>query len=170
MAKMMSPNTTIYYYPDNGFADPSKPTLAELNAGINLSCAIATGYTLNFTDSDTDDSKTICDEANVQNRGFSNYEASLTFYRAPIGATDLESQTFEVAYDLFKGNKRELGWLVSRQGYKSDVSFAANQPFSIFKVMNDYGQDVSGEGGAPIQFTVPFLQQGQAWPNLVATA
>lgn len=165
MAKMMSPNTTIYWYPENGFADAENPTLLELNAGTNISCAIVTGYTLNFTDSDTDDSKTICDEANVQSRGFSNYEASLTFFRAPIGATDLESQTFDTARALFKAQEHVTGWLVSRQGFKSGVAFAAGQHVSLFKVTSDFGQDVSADGGAPYQFTVPFLQAGEAIPN-----
>lgn len=166
MAKMMSPNTRIDWYPENGFANASAPTVLELNAGTNISCAITTGFTLGFTDSDTDDSKSICDEANVQNRGFDNYEASLSFFRAPIGATDAESLAYEAARSLFKAQDRVTGWLVIRQGYKSGVAYADGQHVSIFKVMSDYARDESGDGGAPILFTVPFLQQGEGHPNI----
>lgn len=168
--KMMSPNTRIDWYPLNGFANWEEPTIAELNAGTNISCAIAQGYTLNFTASDTDDSKTICDEGNVQNRGFANYEASLSFYRAPIDATDEQSTTFELARAIFKGNERVEGYLVSRHGWKSSVPYAAGQHVSIFHVMSDLSRTVSGEGGQPIQMEVPFLSQGNARANYEVAA
>ena len=82
MAKMMSPNTTIWWIPLAGIADYTQPKVAEITAGINISAAIVTGYTLAATDSDTDDSKTIVDEGNVQTPTFGNYEASLSFYRS----------------------------------------------------------------------------------------
>lgn len=167
MPKMMSPNTRIDFYPENGFADPENPTILELNAGTNISPAIVTGYTLNFTDSDTDDSKTIVDEGNVQNRGFANYEASLGFYRAPIGATDAESVAFNTARSLFKAQEHVTGWLVSRHGWKSSVAYAAGQHISIFKVTSDFPRDEEGDGGTPIQFTVPFLAQGEAYANFL---
>ena len=155
--KMMSPNTRIDWYPINGFADPENPTIEELNAGTNISCAIAQGYTLNFTASDTDDSKTICDEGNVQNRGFANYEASLPFFMDGIGDNPT---VFATAYDLFSGNERVEGYLVSRQGFKSTVPYAQGQNISIYHVMSDLARVVVGEGSAPIQFEVPFLPQG----------
>ena len=163
--KMMSPNTRIDFYPVNAFADPANPTAAELNAGTNISCAIAQGYTLNFTASDTDDSKTICDEGNVQNRGFSNYEASLPFFLSPIGATDQESLTFQTAYNLFSGNERVEGYLVSRQGFKSTIPYDEGQHINIFHVMSDLARITVAEGAAPQQFEVPFLPQGFAIPN-----
>jgi hypothetical protein len=164
---MMSPNTRIDWYPENGFADPENPTIAELNAGTNISCAIVTGYTLNFTDSDTDDSKTICDEGNVQNRGFANYEASLSFFRDAVGDAPT---VFTTARNLFKTQEHITGFLVSRQGYKSAIAYAAGQHVNVFKVMSDFARDEEGDGGTPIQFTVPFLQQGLAYPNVEVTA
>lgn len=162
MPKMMSPNTRIDWYPENGFADPENPTILELNAGTNISCAIVVGYTLNFTDSDTDDSKTICDEGNVANRGFANYEASLSFFRDSVGDAPT---VFSTARDIFKAQEHVTGWLVVRQGYKSAVPYAADQHISIFKVTSDFPRDEEGDGGTPIQFTVPFLSQGLAVAN-----
>ena len=160
--KMMSPNTRIDWYPLNAFADPEAPTVEELNGGTNISCAIAQGYTLNFTASDTDDSKTICDEGNVQNRGFSNYEASLPFFLDGIGDNPT---VFTTAYDLFSGNERVEGYLVSRQGFKSAVPYAQGQHVSIFQVMSDLSRVTAGDGAAPLQFEVPFMPQGFGVPN-----
>lgn len=162
MAKLMSPNTTIWWVPLAGIANYLAPTAAEVTAGTNLSAAIVTGYTLGATDSDTDDSKTIVDEGNVQTPTFGNYEASLSFYRDGIGDTPT---IFSTAYNLFKTGRVE-GWLVSRHGYKSTVAATAAQLVSIFRVFSDFGQDVEGDGGAPIQFTVPFKPQGQFATNI----
>lgn len=167
MPKMMSPKTTITWFPENGFANPEAPTLLELNAGLNISCAIVTGYTLNFTDSDTSDAKTICDAANVQTRGFSNYEASLSFFRDAIGDAPT---VFTTARNLFKGNERVTGWLVSRQGKVSTEAYAAGDVISLFKVTSDFGRSEAGDAGGEIQFTVPFLQAGEAVGNYEVTA
>lgn len=162
MAKLMSPNTTIWWVPLAGVANYLSPTAAEVTAGTNLSAAIVTGYTLGATDSDTDDSKTIVDEGNVQTPTFGNYEASLSFYRDGIGDTPT---IFSTAYNLFKTGRVE-GWLVSRHGYKATVAATAAQLVSIFRVYSDFGQDIEGDGGAPIQFTVPFKPQGQFAVNI----
>lgn len=162
MAKLMSPNTTIWWVPLAGVANYLSPTAAEVTAGSNLSAAIVTGYTLGATDSDTDDSKTIVDEGNVQTPTFGNYEASLSFYRDGIGDTPT---IFSTAYNLFKTGRVE-GWLVSRHGYKATVAATAAQLVSIFRVYSDFGQDIEGDGGAPIQFTVPFKPQGQFAVNI----
>lgn len=160
--KMMSPNTRIDWYPLNAFANWEEPTAEELNSGTNISCAIAQGYTLAFTASDTDDSKTICDEGNVSNRGFSNYEASLPFFRDGIGDN---TTVFTTARDLFKGNERVEGYLVSRQGWKSTVPYGEGQHINIFHVMSDLSRTNVSEGGSPIQFEVPFMSQGNAVAN-----
>jgi hypothetical protein len=162
MAKMMSPNTTIWWIPLAGVTNYLAPTAAQVTAGTNISGAIVTGYTLGATDSDTDDSKTIIDEGNVVTPTFGNYEANISFFREGVGDT---ATIFTTAYNLFKSGRVE-GWLVSRHGYKSTVAPAATQLVSIFRVYSDFAQDIEGEGGAPIQFTVPFKPQGQMAVNV----
>lgn len=162
MAKMMSPNTTIWWVPLAGITNPAAPTAAQITAGTNISAAIVTGYTLGATDSDTDDSKTIVDEGNVSTPTFGNYEANISFFRDGIGDAPT---IFTTAYNLFKDGRVE-GWLVSRHGYKATVAPAATQLVSVFRVMSDFTQDVEGDGGAPIQFTVPFKPQGQMAINV----
>lgn len=166
MAKMMSPNTTIWWAPVNGIANKDAPKVAEITAAINISAAIVTGYTLGATDSSTDDSKTIVDEGNVQTPTFGNYEASLSFYRDAEG--DAPS-VFSTAFALFSDARVE-GWLISRHGYKATAAPAAGQEVSVFKVISDYHQDVEGDGGAPIQVTIPFKPQGQMALNVPIAA
>lgn len=166
MAKMMSPNTTIWWVPLAGIANYLVPKATELTAGTNISAAIVTGYTLGATDSDTDDSKTIVDEGNVTTPTFGNYEANISFFREGVGDTPT---IFTTAFNLFKDGRVE-GWLVSRHGYKSTVAAAATQLVSVFRVYSDYAQDIEGDSGAPIQFTVPFKPQGQMAINVALAA
>lgn len=166
MAKMMSPNTTILWVPLGGIVDPDAPTVAELEAGINISAAIVTGYTLGATDSDTDESKTIVDEGNVKTPTFGNYAGSLTLFRDGVGDTPT---VFTTAYNLFKDGRVE-GYLVSRQGYKATAPFEAGQLVSAYRFISDFQQDIEGDKGAPIQATIPFRPQGVMAINVPVAA
>lgn len=157
--KMMAPNTTIVWVPKSGVADPFNPTATELNAGTNISCAIVRGYTLNPTASDTDTTASICDEGNVDNRTYANYEGNITFFR-DANIQDNVS-VFNKAYALFR-RAGASGYLYRRVGYKSTVTFAIGQEVEGFLFESDWPQTIDGgDGGGPIQFTVPFLQQGK---------
>lgn len=164
--KMMSPKTTVWFLALAALTTPAAPKATEINAGTNLSCAIVTGMTLNATASDTDDSKTICDESNVQTRTLGNYEANLSFFRDPVGAAPT---VFTTAYDLFKVARVE-GWLISRQGKKSTELAAVGDIVSVFKVMSDSPMDESDDKGTPIRLTVPFLQRGEMHVNTTVVA
>lgn len=167
----MNPNTTIWWVPENGLADPAAPTAAELTAAENISCAIVTGFTLNPTDSDTDDTRSICDEGNVANPTWDNYEANLTFFRTASETPEVGSvdEVMDTAFALFK-QKGALGYLVRRIGKKNTVAPAAGDIVSVFKVLSDNPQDIAGGDEGPIQFTVPFLQQGEMHLNVAVAA
>lgn len=162
MGKMMSPNTRVDWVPANGFATPGTFTVAELNAGTRISPAIVAGYTLGFTDSDTDDSKSIEDEGNVQNRGFANYEADLTFFRSDLASV---TTAYDAANAIFEGG-RVTGYLVSRHGRKGSVAYATGDVISVFKVTSDLRRILEEDGGGPITTQVPFFPQGEAWANV----
>lgn len=171
MAKMMAPNTRIDWIPDGGVENPQEPTASELNGGTNLSPAITTGYTLGFTDSDTDDSKSIIDEANVETPTRDNYEATLTFFMAPEseGSQDKVEVAYQEAEALFGGDERVEGWLVLRNGYKANVDYEADQEVSLFRVISDLRR-ISSEDNAPIMMEVPFLPQGEGMNNVSVVA
>lgn len=100
--KLLRANVRIDAYYPEAFADFANPTVAELNSatmGFNISCAIEDSYTLNQTESDTDDSLTICDVGNVETPTFLNYEATLPIFRDK----DLAANgVFNLAFRLFK--------------------------------------------------------------------
>lgn len=169
MAKMLAPKTTIWWVDSTGTFNPLIPTAAALLADIvslkavNISCAIATGYTLNPTDSDTGDDKTICDTANAQTRGSANYEAMLPFYLEADAVGDPAS-VFLKAFELFKF-KGATGTLVRRVGKLSTVPAAATDLVDIFTVMSDQSRYTEGDAGGAIRFEVPFLPQGYVTTN-----
>lgn len=162
MKKMMSPNTKIVWVDADAVVDPLKPTLTELNAGIDISCAITRGYTLNPTNSDTDDSASICDEGNVETPTYDNYEASLTLFNEENG--DDQESIYLIANELFE-RKGALGYLYRRIGKKSKEPFVATDTVEGFYVLSDNPQTIEGDSGGPIQTTVPFFQQGLHIPK-----
>ena len=170
MAKMMNPATTIWWVDEADIEDPAAPTASELNAAENISCAIVTGFTLNPTDSDTDDTRSICDEGNVATPTWDNYEANLTFFRAadPDGSAGVEG-VMNTVFELFK-HKGATGWLYRRVGKKNFEDAEASDIVSGFKVMADNPQDVAGGDEGPIQLTVPFFQQGEMHLNVEVVA
>ncbi len=155
--KMLSPNTTLWWIDTTGVANFSTITAAEINAGANISCAIQTGYTLNPTDSDTDDTKSICDNSNAANPTFKNYEGNFTIFRSIIGET---AGVFYVAYNLFKKPDHE-GFLVRRLGKANTAVAAIGDTVSVFGFTNDVPGDVESDSGGPIGMTVPLLPTGK---------
>lgn len=160
--KMLAPNVAIWWVPKSGVTDYQVIKATEIASGSNISCAIVEGYTLNSTDPNTDNTRTICDEGNVDNPTSEQYEGSLTFFRdkdlSDIGAN---TSVFNKAFSLFMQPGAD-GYLVRRIGFKSDIPIAATQEVEVFGFTSDYPQSVDGaEGGPPIQFTVKFLPTGE---------
>lgn len=172
LTKMLPPGTTLWWVDESVAATKEqvlKATLYASDSGqaVDLTCAVESGYTLGATDSDTDDSSTLCDSGGVQTPTKDNYEGSITFFREAInqetGAPISEDSPGAKAFKLFKkggagANKR--GWLVKRVGYPNSVAAKAGQEVSAFKVMPDNPQDVDGDQTTPIKITVNFLPQG----------
>ena len=170
MAKLMNPNTTIWWVDGAAVQSADEIDVDVLEAADNISCAIVTGSTLNPTDSDTDDTRSICDEGNVATPTYDNYEGNLTFFRTNNPeATEGNDAAMELAFQLFK-HKGAEGYLVRRIGKKNNVPPAAGDLISAFKFLSDNPQDVWGGDEGPIQFTVPFLQQGDMVLNKELTA
>jgi len=151
---MLAPNVTLVWVPNSGFANYLQPTAAEINAGLNLSCAVVTGYTLNPTDSPTDDSRSICDTANVDNFTSDEYEIEMTFFRSEIGNP---TTVFTTAYTTFKKPDAK-GYWVERIGKGNSATFAAGDEVSIYGGSSDWWRTVyTDENGGPIEGTVSFL-------------
>lgn len=157
--KMLNPNTKIVIVPEANVANPLAPTANELNnaPAIDISCAITRGYTLNPTDSDTDDTASICDTGNVQTRLFDNYEGELTMFRDANSADG--TSVFNIAWNYLKAPDARF-WVYRRLGKKSTVAFSDGETVEGFLFTNDRIRSVDGGDAGPIQFTAPLLSQG----------
>lgn len=157
MKKMLNPRTTLWVIPETGIVDPNEPTVAEINAGENISCAVVRGYTLNPTASDTDDSASICDTGNVATRLYDNYEGELTLFRDE-DSSDATS-VYNIAWDLFREPDQRV-WIARRVGKRNDEPATATDVVELFLFSNDRTRSVDGGDAGPVQFTVPLLPQG----------
>lgn len=121
-------------------------SLGHPNAGSggNVSCAILSdGFTLNLTDSEEDDERTLCDPGNSVDLTDMNFDADLTGFRdANPNATDSvfvlwKSLTFapDVPYII-----------IHRVGYASDVPFADGQEIYTYYAHTDLPVNVHDDG------------------------
>lgn len=182
--KMLGQKTSLWW------ADQSSATAASLLAassgshtGVSLAAwntdvtadkihdftrAIADGYTLNPTDSDTDDTAMVSDLTNAQRRGNANYEGDFQFAMEKNPTTNNDSVFLE-AYETFL-HRGVMGWWIQRIGYQYTVPLAAGHKLHCYYFSDDNGREEETDGGGPIWFHVPFRQQGQLRRNVVVAA
>lgn len=156
--KMLNPNTTIWVLDEDKVMDIDLLDANTLNTDAkNISCAIVRGYTLNPTDSDTDDSASICDSGNVENRLYDNYEGELTGFRDADILDNLS--VFNLMFSYFKEPDRRF-WIIRRVGKRNTELAVDGDEFEAFLFTNDRTRSIDGGDDGPIQFTVPLLQAG----------
>ena len=118
-----SGNLLVRWHASNAFADPAKPTPAEVNAGLKLGNAIS----WNDFDFGTQASNTVSDPAitaksNVSDRGAAQYGGSLSFYY-PRDSDDLSNE-YAVVRAALKA-PRTIGYVtVQIDGELSETSVA----------------------------------------------
>lgn len=161
MAKLMAPSIRIDWYPEGHFADVQNPTVAELNSGYNLSCAIVTGYTLDFTNSNTEDTTTIFDSFVVEDFLTHSYEANIQYFLSTRGSDSPNEQSFRDAESLFYVEDSPVGYLSKRFGYLGTESYSISQRVDIFKVQASPPKIITDDSG-PILLEVPYIPKGLA--------
>lgn len=159
MQKMLNPNTTLWVIDAEKVTDIRNIDAALLNGpdALNFSCAVVRGYTLNPTDSDTDDSASICDSGNVENRLYDNYEGEFTMFRD--GNVLDNTSVFNQAFEYFKFPDRRH-YVIRRLGKKNTEAAVDGDEYEGFLFVNDRIRSIDGGDDGPVQFTVPELQQG----------
>ena len=75
-------NVQVWLVPATGIADYRSPTAAEINAGLNVTAAIAwEGTTVpTATESDDVDDRSLLDKGNATTRGAAQFEGTLNFF------------------------------------------------------------------------------------------
>ena len=99
----------VVVIPVAGIADPTEPTATELNAGVDITCAVVDGYTLGPTASDAISENAACDTANSSAPGRDNYEANLTLFRPD----DTDAGVYDDAKTALAG-KGTVVWIAER--------------------------------------------------------
>ena len=166
--KLLRPNVGIYVATANAFANWAAPTLTEITSAtnvFNISPAITDDYTLNMTDSDSDDSLAIVDNATVQTPTYFNYEASLDGFRDEDPEADSVYNKFR---SLFSAPDVKY-YLIKRIGYAHDAAFAAGQLVSVYGLKTDFPVEILGDGEM-IRDGARFLTTGEVAVNVAIAA
>lgn len=162
-SKLLRGNTKISVVEYDAIADPTAPTAAELNGAFSydISCAVLDDYTLNLTDSDTDDTLTVCDIGNVETRTFTNYEGELTGLK-DADLTDATS-VYNTFFRLFMAPDNKY-WVVKRIGPAQATAYAAGQVVSLYAFNTDYPTN-NAEDGSMLSMTANLKPAGEVHVN-----
>lgn len=168
--KLLRGHFSVYAFFPEAVADWSDLSAAELTAalgnglGFDISCALTDdSVDINLTDSDTDDSISICDIGNVSTPTFFNYNVSFDSFRNGPASVNAPVAVYEIPVDLFSTADRPF-YIVKRIGPAQGTAFAAGQEVSVFGVNTDYPTDVLGDG-ENILFGSRFKANGQVYTN-----
>jgi len=173
--KLLRPNVGIYIATADAFgladitASSWKPTLAQLtdpSKVYNVSPAITDAYTLNLTDSDTDNSLSVVDNAQVSVPTAYNYEVSLDGFRDAGTGASYYNKFKELLADAALGTKY---YIIKRTGKKHSDAFAVGDNVSVFGVVTDYADDLVADGEM-IRVGARFLQTGEVAVNTTVAA
>lgn len=168
--KLLRGHFSVYAFFPEAVEDWSDLTADELNAavtaglGFDISCALTDdSVSINMTDSDTDDSISICDIGNVETPTFYNYEVSFDSFRNGPASTGAPVAVYELPVTLFSTADRPF-YIVKRIGPAQGTAFAAGQTVSVYGVNTDYPTDILGDG-ENILFGSRFKATGRLYTN-----
>jgi hypothetical protein len=166
--KMLRPNVGIYVALSDAFVNWKAPTLAEITSAtkvFDISQAVTDDYTLNQTESQSDNSLSIVDNADVTTPTYYNYEASMDGFRDEnLTATSV----YNKFRDLFKAPDVKY-YIIKRVGMPHTAAFAAAQEISVFGVRTDFPTEIVGDGEM-IRLGARFLTTGEVAVNVAVAA
>lgn len=163
---------TAWWALPNAFANPAKPTVAELTATTDVTTAISwENFSFGSQASNQNSDPSLGDVGNTQVRGFAQFGGTISFFY-PYNYTDT-SNLLLTTFNLLR-TPRTLGYLVLRvDGYKTTGATGdkakvpvANDFVSVYKVMSDGWNDVN-VGENAFKYTITFQPQGDLWINAV---
>ena len=155
-------NVHIWVIPGNGIADYRSPTAAEINAGLNITDALAwDGSTFpSATDSEDIEDRSMLDRGNAVSRGASQFEATLNLFY-PRDNKDTVSD-YGKAYQMFRVPGIPV-YVVTRvlQGTEGELTpAAAGQWVSVYRFMTDgWTDDIEGDDS--YKYAIGMLTQGE---------
>lgn len=163
-------SVTIWWALPNYAVNPAKPTAAEINASVNVTCSVAwANFAFGNQASNLISDPAMCDVGNVQTRGFAQFGGTISFFY-PYNYTDTSNghlTTFLALDDQYT-----LGYLIIRVDGKKTTAGVADKDkpavtgdfVSIYKVISDGWSDVN-TGEESFKYTITFQPQGDLWVN-----
>jgi len=149
--KLLRGNFSVYAFFPEAIANWATPggtalqTAITNGLGFDISCALTDdSVDINLTDSDTDDSLSICDIGNVQTPTTFNYNVSFDSFRNGPVAAGASVAVYELPLNLFSAVDLPF-YIVKRIGPAQGTALAAGQVVSIYGVNTDYPVDVLGD-------------------------
>src|SRR5690625_2758101 len=112
-------NVTVWWVPAAGLADYRAPTADEINAGVDLTDAIAWDtFDLAAAESNDVEDRSLRDVGNATTRGFQQFAASFSMFR-DLNPTDTTSPYVQ-AFETFR-TPRQHGYLIRSEEHTSEL-------------------------------------------------
>jgi len=149
--------TKLYWVAgDTGITNVAAPTVAQLNAGTDITCLMVSTYEVRADASDKTNERAVCETSNVDTPTIQNYMGNLVLFRQFDAVTGAPQATDTL--NLFQYGA--LGWFVRRIGTPYSTVWATGDVVDVYKFMVDNPQIQGGTGEGYFKATVPLLQQG----------
>lgn len=154
-------------------ANPEAVTLAEAEAGLDISCALASADSrISAAASATFSDPAICDEIAVQMFGQSNYEGQAAPFRyfTEMGQSEVDTDgaVRDEAWQALKEKATRGYMLLRRTSKRSREAFAAGDEYFLYEFETDTPQSPS-DRSSHMKYIVPLSIQN-AWTGEIATA
>jgi hypothetical protein len=163
-----SGNIRVWFALPNAFANYESPTVAEVNACLDISDSISwNDFSFALSASNTIDDPAITAIGKVSDRGAAQFGGGISFYYP--GAFGDSSNKYSVTYDALD-QTRTAGYIVMRvDGQQPLAPAAAGNMVQVFKIMTDgYAESITGEDA--FRYTITFLPQGDLAVRCVLAA
>lgn len=141
---------------------PAAPTVAELNAGMDITDLLTTGSEIDYADSDVISEMSWAQGQKVEAPSLGNYTVQLNMFRkftSGVAGTADPSTIFTNAFPTV--------YIYKRVGLASSAAWAAAQVGDVFKIIGDKPKKPAGVGGY-LKLNVKGLVTGYAVPFVVA--
>lgn len=151
MAKSLADGRTKVAILTTKPADPALPTVAELEAGIDASCAIlSSDFSVGPSSSETVDEKALCQEGNAVTFGASNASIEFSAFREwDETGKPLTTATGEIGDAVFQATKIKGSrlWMYIRETSKKSLEpFAPGDELYGVEFITDHPQYVDRTG------------------------
>lgn len=162
-------NIRAYWYLPSAFANWQRPTVAELNAGLNITDAISwNDFSFGMSASSANEDPSLAATSKTSDRGAAQYGGSLSFYYPTTYTNGSTNATTFAAISV----PRTYGYIVLSIDGQLPVgsgaavySGGATQAFASGDLLNVYGVETDSYtdvvvGEAAYRYTIKFLPTG----------